>query len=164
MQDLTRQFDAAMFEIYRRAKELGRMMPEGLEYVSSWVDLEFKTCYQLMRRDDASLFDEWTSAWNDLSRMPGDSVDGNEEEREQLMEAFERQYWDPRFIDGAIPICHLGCALRQLLVITGPEAGNDLESYPASREVVDGVHEVAQIAAEPVELPDDERVTVSQSL
>jgi hypothetical protein len=53
-------------EIYRRAKEQGRMMPEGLEYVSSWVDLEFKTCYQLMRTDDASLFDTWTDAWNDL--------------------------------------------------------------------------------------------------
>ena len=56
----------AALEIYRRAKDQGRMMPEGLEYVSSWVDLEFKICYQLMRTDDASLFDAWISAWNDL--------------------------------------------------------------------------------------------------
>jgi hypothetical protein len=58
--------EGAAPEIYRRARDKGRMMPEGLEYVSSWVDLEFKTCYQLMRADDAALFTEWTNAWRDL--------------------------------------------------------------------------------------------------
>jgi len=53
-------------EIYRRARDHGRMMPDGLEYVSSWVELEFKTCYQLMRTEDASLFAVWTGAWKDL--------------------------------------------------------------------------------------------------
>ena len=53
-------------EVYRRARDHGRMMPDGLEYVSSWVDLEFKTCYQLMRTEDASLFAMWTGAWKDL--------------------------------------------------------------------------------------------------
>ena len=53
-------------EVYRRARDHGRMMPDGLEYVSSWVDLEFKTCYQLMRTVDASLFAVWTDAWKDL--------------------------------------------------------------------------------------------------
>ena len=53
-------------EIYRRARDHGRMMPDGLEYVSSWVDLEFKTCYQLMRTVDASLFAVWTDACQDL--------------------------------------------------------------------------------------------------
>ena len=42
------------------------MAPEGLEYVSSWVDLDFETCYQLMRTDDPSLFRPWTAAWSDL--------------------------------------------------------------------------------------------------
>ncbi len=53
-------------EIYRRVRDQGRMIPDGLEYVSSWVDLEFATCYQLMHTDDASLFAVWTSAWKDL--------------------------------------------------------------------------------------------------
>lgn len=56
-------------EIYRRVREQGRMMPEGLEYVSSWVDLEFKTCYQLMRTEQASLFAEWINAWQDLAEF-----------------------------------------------------------------------------------------------
>ena len=53
-------------EVYRRARDKGRMMPDGLEYVSSWVDLGFKACYQLMRTEDASLFTVWTNAWKDL--------------------------------------------------------------------------------------------------
>ena len=58
--------EGAAPEIYRRVRERGRMMPDGLEYVSSWVDLEFKTCYQLMRTEDASLFAAWTHAWKGL--------------------------------------------------------------------------------------------------
>ena len=58
--------EGAAPEIYRRARDKGRMIPDGLEYVSSWVDLEFKTCYQLMRTEDASLFALWTNAWKDL--------------------------------------------------------------------------------------------------
>ena len=53
-------------EIYRRARDQGRMMPEGLKYVSSWVDLEFKVCYQLMQTDDESLFTVWVDNWKDL--------------------------------------------------------------------------------------------------
>jgi Domain of unknown function (DUF3303) len=54
-------------EIYRRARQKGRMMPEGLEYISSWVDLEFKICYQLMKTDDESLFAVWIESWKDLT-------------------------------------------------------------------------------------------------
>ena len=53
-------------QIYRRARERGRMLPEGLECVASWVDLEFRTCFQLMRTDDPALFAAWTGAWKDL--------------------------------------------------------------------------------------------------
>ena len=58
--------EGAAPEIYHRFRERGRMMPEGLEYVSSWIDLEFKFCYQLMRTDDQSLFQLWTENWDDL--------------------------------------------------------------------------------------------------
>ncbi len=54
-------------EIYRRARDKGRMMPDGLEYISSWVDLEFTTCYQLMRAKDPSLLAVWMKAWSDLT-------------------------------------------------------------------------------------------------
>jgi hypothetical protein len=58
--------EGAAPEIYRRFREKGRMMPEGLEYISSWIDLDFKTCYQLMRTEDFTLFDKWIENWRDL--------------------------------------------------------------------------------------------------
>jgi hypothetical protein len=58
--------EGAAPEIYRRLREKGRMMPEGLEYVSSWIDLELKSCYQLMRTDDESLFPLWIKNWSEL--------------------------------------------------------------------------------------------------
>jgi len=53
-------------EIYRRFREKGRMMPDGLEYVSSWIDTDLKVCYQLMETDDTGLFARWTANWEDL--------------------------------------------------------------------------------------------------
>ena len=53
-------------EIYRRAKNQGRMMPDGLEYVSSWVDFKFTRCFQLMKTDNQKLFEQWINKWQDL--------------------------------------------------------------------------------------------------
>ena len=58
--------EGAAPQIYQRLRDKGRMMPEGLEYISSWIDLDFKICYQLMRTENASLFPRWTDGWKDL--------------------------------------------------------------------------------------------------
>jgi hypothetical protein len=52
--------------IYERLAEKGRMMPDGLEYVDSWIDERMRRCWQLMETDDPALFDEWTANWSDL--------------------------------------------------------------------------------------------------
>ena len=52
--------------IYRRLREKGRVMPEGLEYVSSWIDVDLKICWQLMQTEDESLFQRWIDNWKDL--------------------------------------------------------------------------------------------------
>lgn len=54
-------------EIYRRFAEKGRLMPDGLNYVSSWIDTDFKRCFQLMETENAKLFDEWIANWSDLT-------------------------------------------------------------------------------------------------
>lgn len=53
-------------EVYRRFREKGRMMPEGLKYVDSWVEVNFDRCFQLMECDDPRLFQEWILQWQDL--------------------------------------------------------------------------------------------------
>ena len=55
--------------IYQRAREKGRGLPEGLEYLDSWVDLEFTRCFQLMRTHDPALLERWMDAWRDLVRF-----------------------------------------------------------------------------------------------
>ena len=52
--------------VYRRFRDRGRMAPEGLSYVSSWVDLGFQRCFQVMEAEDESLLKEWTTNWEDL--------------------------------------------------------------------------------------------------
>jgi hypothetical protein len=42
-------------------------MPEGLEYVSSWVAVDLKTCWQLMRAEDESLLRSCIDNWKDLA-------------------------------------------------------------------------------------------------
>ena len=55
--------------IYRRARDQGRQLPPGLEYVESWVEHDYFRCFQLMRTDDPSLLDVWMKAWSDLARF-----------------------------------------------------------------------------------------------
>ena len=57
---------AGAIDVYRRSKEKGRMLPDGLNYVSSWVDLSFSTCFQLMETEDEQLFAKWAKKWEDL--------------------------------------------------------------------------------------------------
>ena len=52
--------------VYRRFRDRGRMAPEGLSYVSSWVTEDFQRCYQVMESDDRRLIDQWMASWRDL--------------------------------------------------------------------------------------------------
>jgi hypothetical protein len=53
--------------VYRRFREHCRMAPEGLLYLSSWVEAEFKCCFQLMETHDRRLLDQWMANWSDLT-------------------------------------------------------------------------------------------------
>jgi hypothetical protein len=52
--------------VYRRFREQGRMLPDGLKYIESWTEVNFDRCFQLMECDDPHLFQEWVSHWQDL--------------------------------------------------------------------------------------------------
>jgi hypothetical protein len=55
--------------VYRRLREKGRMAPEGLRYVESWVDANAARCFQLMECDDLRLLMRWAAAWSDLAEL-----------------------------------------------------------------------------------------------
>ena len=52
--------------VYRRFRDHGRLAPEGMQYVSSWVDEKLERCFQLMETDDRNLLDQWLSNWSDI--------------------------------------------------------------------------------------------------
>ena len=52
--------------LYERYEEKGRMMPEGVNYINSWIDENVSICYQLMEADSKEKLHEWASHWNDL--------------------------------------------------------------------------------------------------
>jgi uncharacterized protein DUF3303 len=52
--------------VYRRFRDRGRLAPDGLKYVGSWVAQDLTRCYQIMECDDRALLDEWLANWRDL--------------------------------------------------------------------------------------------------
>lgn len=52
--------------VYRRFRDAGRLAPEGLRYLSSWVDEKLERCFQLMETEDHKALDEWINNWSDL--------------------------------------------------------------------------------------------------
>ena len=70
--------------VYRRAQEHGRLMPDGLKYVGSWVEASFDRCFQLMECDDPRLFEPWVVAWQDLVEFEIIPVVPSQETREGI--------------------------------------------------------------------------------
>ena len=52
--------------VYRRFRDAGRLAPEGLRYVASWVSDDFTRCWQVMECDDRALLDAWIARWRDI--------------------------------------------------------------------------------------------------
>ena len=52
--------------VYRRFRDQGRMAPEGLRYIASWVTRDFRHCFQIMECGNPGLLEEWMARWKDL--------------------------------------------------------------------------------------------------
>ena len=52
--------------VYRRFRDRGRLAPNGLQYISSWVDEKFERCFQIMETADRNLLDQWITNWSDI--------------------------------------------------------------------------------------------------
>jgi len=73
--------DRDAIAVYRRFRESGRMMPDGLNYVDSWIEPNYDRCFQLMETDDPALFARWTVNWDDLVDFEIVPVDTSAETR-----------------------------------------------------------------------------------
>jgi Protein of unknown function (DUF3303) len=55
--------DSDMLPIYKRVRDEGRSLPEGLKYIDSWIEPNFARCFQLMECDDARTLQQWILSW-----------------------------------------------------------------------------------------------------
>jgi hypothetical protein len=60
---IERFLDNDMVPVYRRVREKGRMLPEGLKYIDSWIEPNFTRCFQVMECDDLRLLQRWILQW-----------------------------------------------------------------------------------------------------
>jgi hypothetical protein len=63
---LERFKDGDPVPVYRRFRDHGRRLPDGLTYIASWVTMDLTTCYQVMECEDRALLDEWITRGSDL--------------------------------------------------------------------------------------------------
>jgi hypothetical protein len=73
-------------ELYKRFEEKGRMLPQGVRYVSSWIDDRFTRCFQVMECDDPKLLREWVVHWNDLADFEIIPVLTSDQARERVLD------------------------------------------------------------------------------
>ena len=73
--------------IYQRFRERGRLAPEGLNYVSSWVDEKLQRCFQLMETDDVAQLNEWIANWSDIVEFEVYPVISSKEAADRVLNA-----------------------------------------------------------------------------
>jgi hypothetical protein len=59
-------FNGDPVSVYRRFRDQGRMAPDGLRYVQSWVTADFERCFQIMDCDNPAILSQWMDRWRDL--------------------------------------------------------------------------------------------------
>ena len=70
--------------VYRRFHDHGRLAPEGLQYVASWIDEKLVRCFQLMETADRTLIDEWMAKWSDIADFEVYPVISSQEAMERM--------------------------------------------------------------------------------
>jgi len=55
--------DNDMVPAYRKVRDSGRSLPEGLKYIDSWITPDFSRCFQVMECADPRLLQEWVLQW-----------------------------------------------------------------------------------------------------
>lgn len=70
--------------VYRRFRDRGRLAPNGLQYISSWVDEKLERCFQIMETDDRKLLDQWITNWSDIVEFEVFPVVSSKEATERI--------------------------------------------------------------------------------
>ena len=70
--------------VYRRFRDRGRLAPDGLRYVTSWVTTDYRRCFQVMECDDINDLETWIANWRDVTDFEIVPVITSKEAQESL--------------------------------------------------------------------------------
>ncbi|HEY7568579.1 MAG TPA: DUF3303 family protein [Gemmatimonadaceae bacterium] len=70
--------------VYRRFRDRGRLAPDGLRYVTSWVTTDYRRCFQVMECDDIDDLEAWIANWRDVTDFEVVPVVTSKEAQEAL--------------------------------------------------------------------------------
>ena len=70
--------------VYRRFRDRGRLAPDGLQYISSWVDEKLERCFQIMETADRKLLDQWITNWSDIVEFTVFEIMSSKEAAEKI--------------------------------------------------------------------------------
>jgi Protein of unknown function (DUF3303) len=76
--------------VYRRFREKGRMLPEGVTFINSWVTADLSRCFQIMACDKAAMLQRWIAQWSDLVEFEIVPVVEGKETAEALARAAQK--------------------------------------------------------------------------
>lgn len=76
--------DGSAADVYRRFRDRGRMAPDSVKYVASWVDFDFRRCFQVMDAPSRHDLDAWMRNWADLVRFEVVPVRSSEDAAEAI--------------------------------------------------------------------------------
>ena len=72
--------------LYQRFEEKGRMLPDGVKYIDSWINEDVTICYQLMESDTVEKLQQWIRHWNDLADFEIIPVISSAEAKKKVLE------------------------------------------------------------------------------
>jgi hypothetical protein len=75
--------------VYQRFKDHGRLAPERLHYISSWVDEKLEQCFQVMETSDRKYLNEWIANWSDIVDLEVYPVISSNEAAERVLHALQ---------------------------------------------------------------------------
>lgn len=84
---IERFYPGKIKDLYKRFHEKGRMMPEGVSYINSWINKDVSICYQVMESSSEEKLQEWISHWNDLADFEIIPVITSAEAKEKVFSA-----------------------------------------------------------------------------
>lgn len=82
---IERFYPEKLKDMYNRFAENGRMLPQGVSFINSWINESVTTCYQLMEAESPDHLLAWIDQWKDFADFEVVKVISSAEARKKVL-------------------------------------------------------------------------------